>query len=263
MPVAEETQVSPKITILPSNASKMKTPAKLLKPSTWGKKAGSHNTTNSTSRTASPRNSKDLLPNSAPSAADTEVQAEPSTSPAATPAGRSRSVDMSAIPDEEGRIQFYHRGQPNFWLSNCSDHSIYSDNTKYPTAEHLFQASKFLPHKPEIAAKIRKTSNPLDAIKVARKYSKEVKAGWIREGINVQTMRDVLLLKFTQHSDIRRALLETDESVIVEASPTDAFWGSAGSSGRGRNELGKALMFVREVIRGASGLGWGSGAVTV
>lgn len=55
---------------------------------------------------------------------------------------------------------------------------------------------------------------------------------------------------------------------IINASPTDVFWGSgraAGSQkpGVGRNELGKALMRTRETLLESAGLGWGSGAKTV
>lgn len=78
-------------------------------------------------------------------------------------------------------------------------------------------------------------------------------------------MREVLFLKFSQHTALRDALLQTGDIEIVEASPTDAFWGSAGArgEGRGRNELGKALMFVRETLRNIAGVGPGSGAKTV
>ena len=169
---------------------------------------------------------------------------------------------LVAKPDHEGRVKFYHRGQDNFFLSNSSDFAVISDDIRYPTAEHLFQASKFLPHRPDLANKVRKAGNPLDAIKIARKFSEDVKPGWIREGINVQTMRNVLLLKFTQHSNLKEALLETGDANLVNDSPNDAFWGAT-SDRRGRNELGKALISVRETIRTSSGLGWGSAAKTV
>lgn len=186
------------------------------------------------------------------------------------------------------RIHFYKRDQPYFWLSNSSDHAVYLDGIRYPTAgqccfkvdlylrdnwlnemsrtEHLFQSLKFLPQRPDIAAKVRKASTPVDAIREARKNISDVKRGWIGKGLNVAAMREVLLLKFSQHSTLRRQLLMTGDAELVEASPTDAFWGNASGNGGiavGRNELGKALQKTRETILAQAGLGIGSGAVTV
>lgn len=113
---------------------------------------------------------------------------------------------------------------------------------------------------------MRKASTPVDAIREARKNISDVKRGWIGKGLNVAAMREVLLLKFSQHSALRRQLLMTGDAELVEASPTDAFWGNASGNGGiavGRNELGKALQKTRETIRAQAGLGIGSGAVTV
>ncbi|PWN36623.1 DUF1768-domain-containing protein [Meira miltonrushii] len=148
--------------------------------------------------------------------------------------GHNLSVDEESDEGEEevDKIVFYHRTQPYFWLSNSSDHPVYLDGVRYPTAEHCFQALKFLPHKPEIIA-----------------------------------MRTVLLLKFSQNTTLTKQLLRTGDAELIEDSPTDAFWGIAAGGGRqvgaGRNELGKALMRTRESIRNQSGLGFGSGAKTV
>lgn len=172
--------------------------------------------------------------------------------------------NTSTTPD---KIGFYRKDEPYYWLSNSSEHPVYYDGVRYPTAEHLFQATKFLPHRPDLATKIRKISSPNDAIKEARKNMTEVKKGWIGKGGNVASMREVLLLKFTQHSVLRRQLLLTGDAELVETSPADAFWGNAagkdGGFGGGRNELGKALARTRETIRIQSGLGIGSGAKTV
>lgn len=168
--------------------------------------------------------------------------------------------------EEVDRIEFYRRDQPNYWLSNSSENPVYLDGIRYPTAEHLFQSLKFLPHRPDIAAKIRKIQNPADAIREARKNIKDVKKGWISQGKNLEAMKLALLLKFSQNSKLSRQLLSTGDADLVEASPTDAFWGAGSSEGipnLGRNELGKALRRTRETIRTQSGLGYGSAAQTV
>ena len=66
------------------------------------------------------------------------------------------------------------------------------------------------------------------------------------------------LLKFTQHEDLKKVLLGTEDRILVEASPTDRIWGigfdaeqALGHEDKwGENKLGKALMRVREQLRG-------------
>ena len=79
-------------------------------------------------------------------------------------------------------------------------------------------------------------------------------------------MDGILEAKFRQHRRARDLLLATGSVELIEASPVrafedpdsrqhndpsaqvDSFWG-AGPSGDGRNELGKALMRLREKLR--------------
>jgi len=83
-------------------------------------------------------------------------------------------------------------------------------------------------------------------------------------------MYEVLRLKFTQHETLKRELLGTGNIELImvrvlhtsesdcsptsdcawppQNSSTDAFWGS-GPDGKGRNELGKALMRLRATLR--------------
>ncbi|KAL4399337.1 hypothetical protein ACI68E_003714 [Malassezia pachydermatis] len=167
---------------------------------------------------------------------------------------------------KENKIEFFSKDIPFFWLSNSSDHPVVVDGVRYPTAEHLFQAQKFVEHRPDLASKVRKASTPIEAIHVARMNSQYVRPDWIKGGVNVSTMRMVLLTKFMQHTDLRQALLETGDAEIVHASPNDAFWGSAApveAVGRGRNMLGRTIMQTRELLRVAAGVGANSGTRTV
>ncbi|KAL9937356.1 hypothetical protein V8E36_003765 [Tilletia maclaganii] len=159
------------------------------------------------------------------------------------------------------QIEFFSPTQPYYWLSNAAPYEIVLDGVKYPTAEHLFQSLKFFPHRPEVARKVRKASTPSEATRTARKHTADVQKGWRRDGLNLVAMRRVMLLKFSQHTELRKALLSTGETLLVNAAPTDVFWGNGG--GRGRNEFGKALASVRDVLRTIDRLGAGSGAITV
>lgn len=67
-------------------------------------------------------------------------------------------------------------------------------------------------------------------------------------------------LKFSQDQNCREALLATGDRTIVEASPNDRIWGigfrASQAEGKesewGENKLGKALMRVRDRLRGDS-----------
>lgn len=61
-------------------------------------------------------------------------------------------------------------------------------------------------------------------------------------------MREALLAKFTQYSDLRDLLLQTGEAKLVENSPYDDYWGT-GKDGRGQNRLGVLLMQLRNQLR--------------
>ena len=63
-------------------------------------------------------------------------------------------------------------------------------------------------------------------------------------------MHEAVLAKFTQHDDLRAALLATGEATIVEHTRKDRYWGDGGD-GTGKNVLGQILMRVREELRGS------------
>ncbi|KAI0047872.1 DUF1768-domain-containing protein, partial [Auriscalpium vulgare] len=141
-------------------------------------------------------------------------------------------------------IYFYNRGDPYFEFTNFSDHHIIYENHHYPTAEHLFQAMKFLDHKPDLAEHIRRLPTARAARTEAARLRKHQRRDWF--DVNVGMMDGVLAAKFTQHGELRHLLLGTGTSELIEDSRVsdDAFWG-VGPEGDGRNELGKALMRLR------------------
>lgn len=64
---------------------------------------------------------------------------------------------------------------------------------------------------------------------------------------NVQ-IENVLYEKFVQHPNLCSLLLSTNAAELIYAEATDPFWGD-GPVGQGLNELGKALMRVRDHLR--------------
>ncbi|KAH9986137.1 DUF1768-domain-containing protein, partial [Russula vinacea] len=130
-------------------------------------------------------------------------------------------------------------------LVNNSPHRVVYRGLPYPTALHLFEARKFLDHRPDLAEQIRLC----ERVEWVTATSGEL-AGFTRRdwgNIGLSTMDEVLYLKFSQHADLRALLLSTYPAELVYVEPTDPFWGDG--AGIGMNELGRSLMRVRERLR--------------
>src|SRR5262249_22402218 len=93
---------------------------------------------------------------------------------------------------------------------------------------------------------IREARSPAKAKSLGRSRKYKLRRDWelVKDGI----MREAVLAKFTQHSDMLAILLATGDATIVENSPTDDYWG-CGANGHGKNKLGKILMSVRDELR--------------
>ncbi|KIK92350.1 hypothetical protein PAXRUDRAFT_830033 [Paxillus rubicundulus Ve08.2h10] len=142
------------------------------------------------------------------------------------------------------KISFYDKGKPYYEFTNFSPHDVLYKGKRYPTSEHLFQAFKFLDAHPQIAERIRTCGDkPMQAFDKAHKYQRNVRSDWAQ--VHIQKMEIALELKFTQHTDLKQKLLDTGDAELVEDSPRDWFWG-VGADGTGSNELGKALMRLRD-----------------
>ncbi|KZT64791.1 DUF1768-domain-containing protein [Daedalea quercina L-15889] len=143
-------------------------------------------------------------------------------------------------------VLFYHRHEPYYEFTNFAPYPIRWNGHTYPSAEHLFQAHKFMTTRPDTADLIRQLPSPRAALEEAGRRRKQQRADWFE--INVSVMDRILEAKFTQHSALRDLLLRTGNCELIEDSPVDSFWGW-GHDHRGRNELGKALMRLRDKLR--------------
>ncbi|KAI4518451.1 DUF1768-domain-containing protein [Schizophyllum commune Loenen D] len=163
--------------------------------------------------------------------------------------GRDKSKEPERrLPWPDQRIYFYNKHAPHYSFTNFSPHSVRYKGKRYPTSEHLYQAFKFMKHKPYLAEHIRTCSSaPLRALIEARRFGPEKRRDW--EEKKVEKMEKALWYKFTQHLDLWQELVNTGDAELVENSPYDWFWG-IGQDGKGRNELGKALMRLRKELVG-------------
>lgn len=164
-----------------------------------------------------------------------------------SPHGARHQHTRSKQKPSRNRILFYEKGQPYYEFTNFSSHSIVFKGKRYPTSEHLFQAFKFIDSHPQIAEHIRTCSDkPMVVFDEAHKFQGSVRQDWSH--VRVEKMEMVLGLKFTQHAKLRKVLLNTGDAELIEDSPRDWFWG-VGADRTGSNELGKALMRLRDELR--------------
>lgn len=84
------------------------------------------------------------------------------------------------------------------------------------------------------------------AAKMGRDRSRPLRPDW--ESVKDDIMREALIAKFSQHSNLRKLLLDTEDSHIVEHTKNDAYWGDGGN-GSGQNRLGQLLMEVRSELQ--------------
>lgn len=144
-------------------------------------------------------------------------------------------------------IQFYEVGDEYGFLSNFAPFPIRLGGRLWPTSEHYFQAQKFAGTQYE--EEIRRAKSPMIAARMGRSRKHPLRRDW--ESVKDRIMREAVLAKFSQHSDLRERLLSTGDAEIMEHTERDDYWGDGGD-GRGRNRLGKILMSVRDELRRGS-----------
>lgn len=148
-------------------------------------------------------------------------------------------------------ILFYSNYEnPYGVFSNFSNHSVTIDGKKYPTTEHYFQAMKFADN-PKYAEAIRKAGTPTICKRMGGSRKETgFDPDWEKNKINVMLV--ALRAKFTQHTDLKKILLDTGDRMLVEHTKIDKIWADGGDGGTGKigkNLLGKCLMKVREELR--------------
>ena len=137
-------------------------------------------------------------------------------------------------------------------------HSPFIENEiTYETAEHYMMASKARVFNDWKALdKILNTKKPNVAKKIGRGIKNFNIKEWNKHKIDIVLQGS--LLKFNQHNNLKNFLLLTNESILVEASPFDPYWGIGMRAKhrnsknpirwKGQNLLGFCLMEARKII---------------
>ncbi|KAG6902216.1 hypothetical protein C0995_003048 [Termitomyces sp. Mi166 len=144
------------------------------------------------------------------------------------------------------RILFDVNSEYSYFLMHSPHPVIYEDET-YPTAAHLLEALKFLPHHPEIAKRIRLTKEHRDVQAISAENAALVDPAFT--AAVVESIHKVVSLKFRQHADLRYNLCDLDDDTqIIYNDPLDSFWG-IGFDGNGMNKLGMVLQRVMKELK--------------
>ena len=141
-------------------------------------------------------------------------------------------------------IRFSSQSETHREFSNFAPFGVDLDGAWWPTVENYYQAQKFAD--PELRKKIRKAEKPIIAKNLADKNKAAMRADW--DAVKDEVMYRAVRCKFASHPELKAMLLATDDEEIVEAVPTDTYWG-VGRDGTGQNKLGKIIARVRDELR--------------
>lgn len=145
---------------------------------------------------------------------------------------------------EKSTIKFYSTNDTYGEFSNFALYHIKLKGKTWQTTEHYFQAQKFAGTEHE--NKIRKAASPMKAAELGRSRKVTIRKNWDNFKDNV--MYDALKAKFTQHQELRKLLIETEDKILIEHTENDSYWGDGGN-GSGKNKLGKLLMKLRSELK--------------
>ena len=156
-------------------------------------------------------------------------------------------------------VMFWRPHEGNGILSQWYDSTFTVEGVEYSHAEMYMMAEKCkLMGDEETRQQILQCRHdPSKQQKLGRMVANWDEDLWLanREEVVYQAS----LAKFSQNSDLKAFLMQTDDAVLVEASPSDRVWGigmkrtdynaTNEREWRGQNLLGKCLMRARETIR--------------
>lgn len=140
-------------------------------------------------------------------------------------------------------IKFYYKGSPYYEFTNFyEDAPIIIRGQNFRTAEHYYQWQKFID--PVIKSRIIAAATAFLAIDTASEHKNLFDPKFSRD----EAMLNALRAKFSQHEDLGRILLSTNDRQLIEHNISDDYW-SDGGDGSGQNQFGVLLMQVRSELR--------------
>lgn len=151
------------------------------------------------------------------------------------------SVDNDQVPAPDGKVYAPFAFTTEDGAAAGGGGAAAVMTTTWPTVEHYYQAMKF-PDDPKWQTAILQASTPAKAKKLGLSRDHPLRGDW--DSIKERVMKKALLAKFRQNPGLLDILQKTGDKPLVEASPSDTYWG-AGRNGKGKNRLGALLSEVR------------------
>lgn len=150
------------------------------------------------------------------------------------------TASMSTLPLEVFYIYF----------SPYTAHALEIDGIVYPTTEHAYQCARYEDER--IREEIRMQHSPVAAWETSTRYKHLQKPAFKDEQHKLAVMKELMRLKAQQHQDVRQALRDSGDALIVKHivtyPPGDGFWDD-GEDGTGANHMGRMWMEIREELR--------------
>lgn len=143
-----------------------------------------------------------------------------------------------------------------YCFDNFSTFSVEMYNRVFATAEHAYQASKYVNLDGSfivqyadsdgefIADTICNARSAHEAKKLGRHYQEFVRKDWC-DTVKRQVMKVILRTKAAQHDYVQKELAASKGMLLVEDSDKDSFWGR-GPDWNGANNLGTLWMEIRD-----------------
>ncbi|WP_281323063.1 NADAR family protein [Flavobacterium aestivum] len=175
------------------------------------------------------------------------------------------SLEKLVASNSEKKYLFFWGHQPSkdgivtkTCLSQWSISPFEVEGITYKTAEHWMMAKKAeLFNDEEILERIIQADSPAEAKKLGREVKNYVDSTWLANRYEI--VKQGNFHKFNQNLDLKEFLINTNDRILVEASPVDPIWGIGMASDHrdiynpekwnGLNLLGFALMEARDELR--------------
>lgn len=132
-------------------------------------------------------------------------------------------------------------------FSNFYPCEVYFEGRTYPTTEHAFQAAK------TIDKMERKKISEAETPSIAKRLGRNVRLRKDWDIIKISIMKRLLIHKFSI-DEFKTLLISTGDADIIEGNYWhDNYWGDCYCKKckdiKGKNQLGKLLMKIREMIK--------------
>ncbi len=137
------------------------------------------------------------------------------------------------------------------WMGNMAPYPIMYNGKVWLTSEALFQGMRF--DDEEIKEIIRKEKSPMGAKMKSKKYKDQMVVIPMSPQ-DVENMRKCVKMKFDQHPQLKKELMNTKDAYIYEDignrnGERHKFWGVkkiSENEGDGQNMMGRILMELRD-----------------